>query len=83
MKLILTKWQQNIGAFGFEDNQLVEANIFDEEQKICVGDIYLAKVHKILPNLNAYFLKIGRDEIFLPFQEAGREYKNGENILVC
>ncbi len=82
MKLILTKWQQNIGAFGFEDNQLVEANIFDEEQKICVGDIYLAKVHKILPNLNAYFLKIGRDEIFLPFQEAGREYKNGENILV-
>ena len=82
MKLILTKWQQNIGAFGFEDNQLAEVNIYDAEQKICVGDIYLAKVHKALPNINAYFVKLGCDEIFLPFQETDREYKMGENILI-
>ena len=82
MKLILTKWKQNIGAFGFEDNQLVEANIFDSMQEICVGDIYLGRVNKVLPNINAYFVKIGVTEIFLPFSETDKTYKSGDNILI-
>lgn len=82
MKLILTKWKQNIGAFGFEDNQLVEANIFDSMQEICVGDIYLGRVNKVLPNINAYFVKIGVAEIFLPFSETDKTYKSGDNILI-
>ena len=82
MKLILTKWKQNIGAFGFEDNQLVEANIYDSMQEICVGDIYLGRVNKVLPNINAYFVKIGVTEIFLPFSETDKTYKSGDNILI-
>lgn len=82
MKLILTKWKQGVGVFGFEDNQLVEANIYDEEQEICVGDIYLGRVNKRLPNINAYFVMIGEHEVFLPFSETSDSYKSGDNILI-
>ena len=82
MKLILTKWQQGVGVFGFEDNQLVEANIYDEEQEICVGDIYLGRVSKCLPHINAYFVMIGTHEVFLPFFETSDSYKSGDSILI-
>lgn len=82
MKLILTNWKQNIGAFGIEGNQLVEAKIYDVMQEICVGDIYLGRVNKVLSNINAYFIKIGAQEVFLPFTETDKRYKCGDNILV-
>lgn len=82
MKLVLTKWQQGVGVFGFEDNQLVEANIYDEEQEICVGDIYIGRVSKCLPNINAYFVMIGAHEVFLPVSETYVSYKAGDSIMI-
>lgn len=83
MKLITTKYKQGIGLFGFEDNHLVEANVYSNEQEIFIGDIYLGRVNKILPNFNAYFVQIGKsEEIFLPFKETEREIKCGDVILL-
>ncbi len=83
MKLIATKYKQGIGLFGFEDNHLVEANIYNDKQEIFIGDIYLGRVNKILPNFNAYFVQIGKsEEIFLPFKETEREIKCGDVILL-
>ena len=67
MKLIVTKWNQGVGVFGFENNTLMEANVYDNKQKICIGDIYLGRINKILPNINACFVQIGeKEEVFLP-----------------
>lgn len=83
MKLIITPWQQKIGVFEFEDNLMVEANIYDNQQKICIGDIYLGRVGKILPNMNACFVKVcENEEVFLPFDEMVTPLKSGDKTLV-
>lgn len=83
MKLIVTKWKQGIGVFGFEDNVLVEANVYDNKQKICMGDIYLGRVNKILTNINACFIQIGeKEEVFLPFDEMCENVKSGDYTLI-
>ena len=83
MKLIITPWQQKIGVFEFEDNLMVEANIYDKNQQICIGDIYLGRVGKILPNMNACFVKVfGDEEVFLPFDEMVSPLKSGDKVLV-
>ena len=83
MKLIVTKWKQGVGVFGFEDNTLVEANVYDNKQKICIGDIYLGRINKILPNINACFVQIGeKEEVFLPFDEICENVKSGDYTLI-
>lgn len=83
MKIIATKYKQGVGLFGFENNHLVEANIYNDEQEIFIGDIYLGRVNKILPSFNAYFVQIGKgEEIFLPFRETERKFKCGDMILL-
>lgn len=83
MKLIITKYKQGIGLFGMEENSLVETNIYDVKQEICIGDIYLGRVNKILPNLGACFVQIGgKEEVFLPFDEMTEPLKSGEQILI-
>ncbi len=83
MKLIITKYKQGLGLFGLEENSLVEANIYDVKQEICIGDIYLGRVNKILPNLGACFVRIGgKEEVFLPFDEITGTLKPGDSVLV-
>lgn len=82
MKCILTKWKDKIGLFGLEENRLVKAALCDIEQKVCVGDVYVGRVGKILPSIQTYFVQIGQDEVFLPFTETKRNYKSGEHILL-
>lgn len=83
MKLIITKYKQGMGLFGLEENSLVEANIYDVKQEICIGDIYLGRVNKILPNINACFVQIGgKEEVFLPFDEMKKSLKSGDLVLL-
>ncbi len=83
MKLMITEYKQGMGVFGFEENTLVEANIYDVKQEICIGDIYLGRVNKILANMNACFVQIGgREEVFLPFDEIKVPFKSGDYILI-
>ena len=83
MKLIVTPWKQGIGVFGLEENVLVKANIYDKKQQICIGDIFLGRVNKILPNLCACFVQIGNgEEVFLPFDEISSSLKAGDKVLV-
>lgn len=82
MKLILTHYNNKIGLFGIEENKLVKAKLYDTAQQICVGDIYIGKIQKKLPSIQAYFVQIGQAEIFLPFTETLKEYKNGEPLFI-
>ena len=83
MKLVITPWKQRLGVFGIEDNKLLEANIYNTKQNVCIGDIYLGRVHKILPNIKACFIQIGgKEDVFLPFDEMSDTIKTGDYIIV-
>ncbi len=83
MKLVITLFKQRLGVFALCDNTLVEANVYDNNQKICIGDIYLGRVNKILPNISACFVGVGQgEEVFLPLNETESGLKSGDYILV-
>ena len=42
-----------------EDKRLVEIHKEKRNRRFCVGDIYLGKVRKIMPALNAAFVDVG------------------------
>ncbi len=83
MKLVITPWKQRLGVFAFCENTLVEANVYDVNQEICIGDIYLGRVNKILPNIGACFVGVGQgEEVFLPLDEVKSGLKSGEYVPV-
>lgn len=83
MKLVITPWKQRLGVFALENNMLVETGIYDVMQRVCIGDVYLGRVNKVLPEIMACFVQIGsKEEVFLPLDEAPDGLKAGGNILV-
>ena len=58
-----------------EDKQLVELHKERKDSKHFVGDIYLGKVKKIMPGLNAAFVDINSDQdAFLHYLDLGPQY---------
>lgn len=59
-----------------EDKQLVELNKEKRNVKFSVGDIYLGKVKKIMPGLNAAFINVGYErDAFLHYLDLGAQFK--------
>jgi ribonuclease G len=59
-----------------EDNQLIELNKEKRNIKFSVGDIYLGKVKKIMPGLNAAFVNVGYErDAFLHYLDLGAQYR--------
>ena len=58
-ELIINVTPSEIAIALFEDKQLVELNKEKCKTGYSVGDIYLGKVKKIMPGLNAAFVNIG------------------------
>ena len=83
MKLVITPWKQRLGTFLFDESTLVETNIYDMNQEICIGDIYLGRINKILPNIRACFVGVGnKEDVFLPMDEMDCELKSGDYVPV-
>ncbi|MCI5058540.1 MAG: Rne/Rng family ribonuclease [Flavobacteriales bacterium] len=60
-----------------EDKQLVELHHEDEDSSFSVGDIYLGKVHRITPGLNAAFVNIGSEkDAFLHYHDLGPQIRS-------
>ena len=58
-----------------EDKVLVELNKEQCQTGFAVGDIYLGKVRKIMPGLNAAFVNIGHEKGRLyPLSRSGRSF---------
>ena len=56
-----------------EDKVLVELNKEQCQTGFAVGDIYLGKVRKIMPGLNAAFVNIGHEkDAFIHYLDWGR-----------
>jgi ribonuclease G len=59
-----------------EEKQLIELNKEKRSIKFSVGDIYLGKVKKIMPGLNAAFINVGYErDAFLHYLDLGAQFR--------
>lgn len=65
-----------------EDKRLVEFQQEGREAKFTVGNIYLAKVRKIMPGLNACFVNVGYErDAFLHYLDLGLHFRTQQQFL--
>ncbi|WKS94797.1 Rne/Rng family ribonuclease [Riemerella columbina] len=65
-----------------EDGRLFELHEEEQDNTLVVGDIYLGKIKKLAPNLNAAFVNIGYDkDAFLHYQDLGPQYLTYKKFL--
>ena len=58
-----------------EDGRLAEYQREQQHASFAVGNIYLAKVHKLMPGLNAAFVDVGYEkEGFIHYQDLGPQF---------
>ncbi len=65
-----------------ENKRLVELNREKSGAKFAVGDIYLGKVKKIMPSLNAAFVDVGYEkDAFLHYLDLGPQFATTNKFL--
>ncbi len=58
-----------------EDGRLFELHEIEQKTDFVVGDIFVGKIRKMAPNLNAAFVNIGYEkDAFLHYQDLGPQY---------
>lgn len=75
-ELIITSHPNEVQIALMEDKKLVEIHREKSSDQFSVGDIYLGKVKKIMPGLNAAFVDIGSEkDSFLHYLDLGTNVK--------
>ena len=65
-----------------EDKVLVELNKEQCQTGFAVGDIYLGKVRKIMPGLNAAFVNIGHEkDAFIHYLDLGPQFPSLQKLV--
>ena len=65
-----------------EDHDLVEYQKETQEVSFAVGNIYLGRVKKMMPGLNACFVDVGSEkEAFLHYQDIGSQFASMQKYL--
>lgn len=65
-----------------DDKKLVELSKEKSNKKYSVGDIYLGKVKKIMPGLNATFVEVGSErDAFLHYLDLGPQFQSQQKYL--
>ena len=65
-----------------EDKVLVELNKEQCQTGFAVGDIYLGKVRKIMPGLNAAFVNIGHEkDAFIHYLDLGSQFSSLQKLV--
>lgn len=74
--LIIDAGDEEISLALLEDKQLVELHREKRNVKFAVGDIYLGKVRKTMPGLNAAFINVGYEkDAFLHYFDLGPQFR--------
>lgn len=75
--LIIDVGVSDVALALLEDKQLTELNKEKRNIKFSVGDIYLGKVKKIMPGLNAAFVNVGYErDAFLHYLDLGAQFRS-------
>ena len=77
-ELIINSNQKEIQLALIENKKLVELHNQSLKNNLIVGDIYLGKITKLLPGLNAAFVNIGQDQkdAFLHYTDLGPKLRS-------
>lgn len=71
-EVVIDVQQKDISIALMEDKQLVEYQNEPREASFSVGNIYIAKVKKLMPGLNACFVDVGYErDAFLHYLDLG------------
>lgn len=71
-ELIIDSQPSDVTIALLEDQRLVEYQCEKNDSRYSVGNIYAAKVKKVMPALNACFVEVGHErEAFLHYQDLG------------
>ena len=81
-ELIIDASSKEVSIALLKDKKLVELNNEQNNVQFTVGDIYLAKVKKIMPSLNAAFVDVGYErDAFLHYLDLGPQFQSLSKYL--
>ncbi len=81
-ELVVDVQQKEISIALLEDSRLVSLQKESRNIAYAVGDLYLAKVKKIMPGLNAAFLDVGYEkDAFLHYLDLGPQFNSYNAFL--
>ncbi len=81
-ELVINVTQSEISIALCEDKVLVELNKEQSQTGFAVGDIYLGRVRKIMPGLNAAFVNIGHErDAFLHYLDLGNQFESLDKVI--
>ncbi len=76
-ELVIDRNSNGIDLALLYNKQLTELHKEDSVSSFQIGDVYLAKVKKIMPNLNAAFLDVGHEkDAFLHYTDLGINFRS-------
>ena len=81
-EVIIDVQPKNIAIALLEDKDLVEYQEEAKSASFSVGNIYAAKVRKLMPGLNACFVDVGHErDAFLHYLDLGSQFCSYEKYL--
>jgi len=81
-EIIIDAHQKEISIALLEDKTLVEYQNEQRSASFSVGNIYVAKVHKLMPGLNACFVDVGYErDAFLHYLDLGPQFTSYEKYI--
>jgi len=81
-EVIIDVQPKDISIALLEDKQLVEYQKEERSASFAVGNIYVAKVKKLMPGLNACFVDVGAERVaFLHYLDLGSQFSSFEKYL--
>lgn len=81
-ELIIDSRESEIAIALLENKRLVELSKEKNNKKYSVGDIFLGKVKKVMPGLNATFVDVGSErDAFLHYLDLGPQFQSQQNYL--
>jgi ribonuclease G len=81
-ELIINSTSSEVEIALLEDKQLVELNKEKSNNEFSVGDIYIGRVRKIMPGLNAAFVDIGYEkDAFLHYLDLGPQVNSLQKYM--
>ncbi len=81
-ELIINVSNRDISIAYTEDKKLVELHKEKSSDKFTVGDIYLAKVKKVMNGLNAAFVDVGyKKDAFLHYFDLGPQFNSQQKFI--
>ena len=81
-ELVVDVQPKEVSIAVLEDKNLVELQKEARNVSFAVGDIYLGKVKKLMPGLNAAFIDVGyKKDAFLHYLDLGPNFNTQQKLL--